>query len=118
MMKKKQISLLLAAAVAVSLTGCGNVSSVTDTVGEAASSVTGTVSEAAGSLVSAVSERLGISSAETETEFAAGQRKATIQVVSITGNELTYIEETEEETETEAETETDTSEEEETGTET
>lgn len=35
-----------------------------------------------------------------ETELAAGQRKAEIQVVSITGNELTYIE-VEEETEVE-----------------
>lgn len=38
---------------------------------------------------------------QTETELAAGQRKAKLQVVSITGNELTYIEETEAEKDSE-----------------
>lgn len=42
---------------------------------------------------------------QTETELAAGQRKAKLQVVSITGNELTYIEETEAEKDSETETE-------------
>ena len=51
----------------------------------------------------------------TETELAAGQRKAEIQVVSITGNELTYIE-VEEETETETEQVTEAASEDETET--
>lgn len=43
---------------------------------------------------------------ETETELKDGQRKATVRVVSMTGNEMTYIElteETEEESEEDAE---------------
>ncbi|MCD8337264.1 MAG: hypothetical protein LUD18_08315 [Lachnospiraceae bacterium] len=95
-MKRRYPGLFLAAMVTVSLTGC-------ESVNEVANTVTSTVSEAAGSLTSTVSGKLGLS-AETETEMAEGQRKATIQVVSITGNELTYIEETEEETDTESET--------------
>ena len=44
--------------------------------------------------------------AETEQGLKEGQRIGKITVVSITGNELTYYEETEVETEAETETET------------
>lgn len=97
-MKRRYAALFLAVLLTVSLTGC-------ESVNEVANTVSSTVSEAAGGLTSTVSEKLDLSE-ETETEMAEGQRKATIQVVSITGNELTYIEETEEETESETEAQT------------
>ena len=51
-------------------------------------------------------DRINIGNKETETELAAGQRKAEITVLSIVGNELTYREEETETLESEAETET------------
>lgn len=45
---------------------------------------------------------------EMESEMSENQRKAKIQVVSITGNELTYIEKTESAIDTEKDTEKDT----------
>ncbi|MCD7820382.1 MAG: hypothetical protein LUH07_15255 [Lachnospiraceae bacterium] len=90
-MKKRYLGLLMAVLAAGLLTGCESISEVTNTV----------------------SEKLGLTDTETETELQDGQRKATIQVVSITGNELTYVE-LEEETESETE-DAETAAEEETG---
>lgn len=51
-------------------------------------------------------DRINMENKETETELAAGQRKAEITVLSIVGNELTYHEEETEALESEPETET------------